>query len=397
MPRLPFPLFPLAFLTAIFYLNFVSRIILGPFLPVIEHELGLGHGGAGSLFLFIQIGYATGLLGSGFVSWRFTHRHTIVTSAVVVGIAMVGLSLAGSLGAMRFWLVLGGAGAGLYLPSGVATITHLVNDAHWGKALAFHELAPNLAFITAPLLAEALFSALSWRGVLVVVGSVAILLGGCFALSGHGGSRRGEAPRLQTMAGLLRDRSVWAMMLIFAAGVGSSLGVYSLLPLFLVSDVGMTLRAANGITSLSRVACLAVAFLSGWLTDRMGYRRALAVALTTTAALNLCLGLFPGPVLTPIFVFLQGAAAVMFFPPAFAAVSRLFPAQTRSLAIAVTTAVGVFLGGGGVPTLVGYLAEVASFSTAFTVVGALAILSPLLLRVGTREAGARDAATGGRT
>ena len=107
MPRLPFPLFPLAFLTAIFYLNFVSRIILGPFLPVIEHELGLGHGGAGSLFLFIQIGYATGLLGSGFVSWRFTHRHTIVTSAVVVGIAMVGLSLAASLGAMRFWLVLG--------------------------------------------------------------------------------------------------------------------------------------------------------------------------------------------------------------------------------------------------------------------------------------------------
>ena len=384
MPRLPFPVLPLAFLTAIFYLNFVSRIILGPFLPVIERELGLGHGGAGSLFLFIQIGYATGLLGSGFVSWRFTHRHTIVTSAVAVGVSMVGLSLAASLGAMRLCLVLIGAAAGLYLPSGVATITHLVNDAHWGKALAFHELAPNLAFITAPLLAEALFATISWRGVLAVVGSVAILLGGCFALSGHGGNRRGEAPRLQTMAGLLRDRSVWAMMLIFAAGVGSSLGVYSLLPLFLVSDVGMTLRAANSITGLSRVACLAVAFVSGWFTDRMGYRRALAVALATTALLNLCLGLFPGPSLTPTFVFLQGAAAVMFFPPAFAAVSRLFPAQMRNLAIALTTAVGVFLGGGGVPALVGYLAEVASFSTAFTVVGSLAMFSPLLLRTTSR-------------
>ena len=396
MPGSTLPLVPLAFLTAIFYLNFVSRIILGPFLPVIEHELGLGHGGAGSLFLFIQIGYAMGLLGSGVVSWRFTHRYTIVTSAVAVGIAMVGLSLAGSLGAMRFWLVLSGAGAGLYLPSGVATITHLVNDAHWGKALAFHELAPNLAFITAPLLAEALFATISWRGVLAVVGSVAILLGGCFALSGHGASQRGEPPRLQTVAGLLRDPSVWAMMLIFAAGVGSSLGLYSMLPLFLVSDVGMTLRTANGITGLSRVACLAVAFFSGWLTDRMGHRRALTVALTTTASLNLCLGLFPGPALTPIFVFLQGAAAVMFFPPAFAAVSRLVSVKMRNLGVALTTAVGVFLGGGGVPALVGYLAEVASFSTAFTVVGALAIFSPLLLRVGAREAGARDAATGGR-
>jgi len=388
MPGSTLPFLPLSFLTAIFYLNFVSRIILGPFLPVIEHELGLGHGGAGSLFLFIQIGYATGLLGSGIVSWRLTHRHTIVASAVAVGISLVGLSLTSSLWTMRLWLVLVGTGAGLYLPAGVATITHLVKDAHWGKALAFHELAPNLAFITAPLLAEVFLASISWRGVLAALGGVAVLLGGCFALSGHGGSRQGEAPRLQTVAGLLRDPAVWAMMLIFAAGVGSSLGLYSMLPLFLVSGSGMTLRAANTLTGLSRVACLAVAFFSGWLTDRMGHRHALTVALTTTASLNLCLGLFPGPILTPIFVFLQGAAAVMFFPAAFAAVSRLVPGQMRNLGVALTTAVGVFLGGGGVPTLVGYLAEAVSFSTAFTVVGALAIFSPLLLRVRSHRAAA---------
>jgi len=382
------PFFPLTFLTGIFYLNFVSRIILGPFLPVIEHELGLGHGEVGSLFLFIQIGYATGLLGSGIVSWRFTHRHTIVVSAVAVGISLAGLSLTSSMWAMRSCLVLVGTGAGLYLPAGVATITHLVKDAHWGRALAFHELAPNLAFITAPLLAEAFLASISWRGVLAGLGAIAVLLGGCFAFSGQGGSRQGEAPSMPTVGGLLRDPAVWAMMLIFAAGVGSSLGLYSMLPLFLVSDNGMTLRTANSITGLSRVACLAVAFFSGWLTDRMGHRHALTVALTTTASLNLCLGLFPGPVLTPIFVFLQGAAAVMFFPAAFAAVSRLVPGQMRNLGVALTTAVGVFLGGGGVPALVGYLAEAASFSTAFTVVGALAIFSPLLLRVESRRAGA---------
>ncbi len=235
MPGSTLPILPLTFLTAIFYLNFVSRIILGPFLPVIEQELSLGHGGAGSLFLFIQIGYAAGLLGSGVVSWRFSHRHTIVASAVAVGISLAGLSLASSLWAMRVWLVLVGTGAGLYLPAGVATITHLVKDAHWGKALAFHELAPNLAFITAPFLADAFLASISWRGVLAVLGGAAILLGGCFTLSGHGGSRQGEAPRLQTVAGLLRDPAVWAMMLIFAAGVGSSLGLYSMLPLFLVA------------------------------------------------------------------------------------------------------------------------------------------------------------------
>ena len=130
MPAFPFPIGPIAFLTGIFYLNFVSRVMLGPFLPLIEHELGLGHGGAGSLFFFIQIGYAAGLLGSGIVSWRFTHRHNIIISSIVVGLAMVGLSRSISLGEIRLWLAILGTAAGLYLPSGIAVITHLTSEAH---------------------------------------------------------------------------------------------------------------------------------------------------------------------------------------------------------------------------------------------------------------------------
>jgi MFS family permease len=129
---------------------------------------------------------------------------------------------------------------------------------------------------------------------------------------------------------------------------------------------------------------MVVTFLSGWLTDRLGHRRALIFALTTTGALTLGLGLFAGPRITPAFIFLQGGAAVLFFPPGFAAASRLVPSAMRNLAISLTTAVGVILGGGGVPTLVGYLAEAASFSLAFTLVGGLASLSPLLLRLGFR-------------
>jgi NNP family nitrate/nitrite transporter-like MFS transporter len=157
-----------------------------------------------------------------------------------------------------------------------------------------------------------------------------------------------------------------------------------MLPLFLVNEVGMPRAGANTITGLSRLSCLAVLFVAGWLTDRTGDRRALLLCLTTTGALTLCMGLFPGPTLTPVFIFVQAAAGVLFFPPAFAAVSRIAPAQMRNLAISLTTAVGVILGGGGVPAGIGYLAEVASFSLAFTLLGALVLLSPLLLLLGSR-------------
>jgi len=53
----------LVLLVGIFYLNFISRIALAPLLPVVEVDLGFGHGEAGSLFFYVASGYAAGLLG----------------------------------------------------------------------------------------------------------------------------------------------------------------------------------------------------------------------------------------------------------------------------------------------------------------------------------------------
>ena len=47
-PRRAFPVALLAFLVALFFLNIVSRLSVGPLLPVIEREFGLRHGGVGS-------------------------------------------------------------------------------------------------------------------------------------------------------------------------------------------------------------------------------------------------------------------------------------------------------------------------------------------------------------
>ncbi|HTX54877.1 MAG TPA: MFS transporter [Candidatus Baltobacteraceae bacterium] len=382
MAQLPFPLLPITYLTAIFFLNFVSRVMLGPFLPIIEHDLGLGHAGAGSLFFFIQVGYAAGLFGSGLLSWRFTHRRAIMLSSLGLGIALLGLSRIGSVGELRAWLVVLGTSAGVYLPSGIATITHVVQEGHWGKALAFHELAPNGGFVTAPLIAEALFAAVGWRGVFAILGCVAILLALCSRSLREAGNFAGEPPRGRSIVFLLRTSSVWVMGCLFATGgIGPGLGLYGMLPLFLVSGVGLSWETANTITGLSRVSSLVAIFVSGWLTDRIGYRHTLLLTLASTGLLTIALGLFHGPALTPTLIFFQSGVASLFFPPAFVAVSQLVPPHMRNLAISLTIAMGVVLGGGGVPSLIGYLAEVASFSAGFTLLGIVTLCSMLLLRV----------------
>ena len=60
------------------------------------------------------------------------------------------------------------------MPSAIATITSLVDKRHWGKAIAVHELAPNLAFFISPFIAELFLSWSSWRAALGILGALSI-------------------------------------------------------------------------------------------------------------------------------------------------------------------------------------------------------------------------------
>src|SRR3989304_6501577 len=55
---------PVVFLVIIFFLNFVSRMILAPLLPTIEKELAISHGQAGFFFFLISAGSFSGLVPS---------------------------------------------------------------------------------------------------------------------------------------------------------------------------------------------------------------------------------------------------------------------------------------------------------------------------------------------
>ena len=114
---------PILFLVLLFLLNFLSRIILSPLLPTVERELGISPRQAGFLFFLIAAGYLIGLLGSGCLVSRCTHRQVITVSAAGVGIALIGIAQSGSFWAVGAGLVSLGIAAGFYLPSALATST----------------------------------------------------------------------------------------------------------------------------------------------------------------------------------------------------------------------------------------------------------------------------------
>jgi len=376
------PLSPLPFLVAIFYLNFTSRVVLGPLLPVVEDELRLGHGQAGSLFLLMQLGYSLGLLGSGFLAGHLNHRRSILASTTAVGLTLLVTSQSASVAGLRVGLICLGLAAGLYLPSGIAMVTGETSQTRWGRALALHELAPNLGFVTAPLVAEGLLRLVSWRGVLAVLGLLAILAGMLFALFGRGGKGKPHPLQLRTATQLGREASFWVMAVLFALSVGTGLGVYTMTPLFLVSEVGMERGAANTVAGLSRVLGIGAIFFSGMLGDRIGHRRALTLFLSTTGVLTFSLGLFQGRTLTPILIFLQSASVALFFPVAFSLIALIFSPPVRGLAVSMITVMGSLVGAGAIPSALGHWAEAFSFSSGFILLGVVTLGMLPLLRFG---------------
>ena len=369
----------LLFLTGIFFLNFLSRIILAPLLPAVETDLHIGHGEAGGLFLLISLGYFGGLLGSGFVSSRITHRRTIITSSLALGGALIVVSLSHTLGGIRVGLILLGLAVGLYFPSGIATITSLVKARDWGKAIAIHELAPNLSFIAAPLVAEGLLLWCSWRGGIVLIGIVAILAGVAFLRFGKGGRFPGEAPSQKNLSLLFVQPGFWIIMALLSLAIGASLGVYTMLPLYLVAEQGFERSWANQLVAFSRIAGPIVAIVAGWASDRVGPKRALVGIILATGVATVLLGMAKGGWIVPL-LFLQPTLAVCFFPAGFSALSLVGPPAVRNVAFSLVVPVGFLIGGGAVPAALGLMGEQGSFALGIMLYGVLLLGGLILLR-----------------
>ncbi|MHC4459548.1 MAG: MFS transporter, partial [Planctomycetota bacterium] len=257
---------PLLVLTSIFGVNFAARIIYAPLMPEIEKDLNISHAEAGSLFLLISIGYFISLTGSGWLAARLTHRKTITLSSMALGLALIGTAFSNSLWTIRLSLLILGMAAGLYLPSGIATLMEIINARHWGKAIAVHELAPNLAFVASPLLSELVLVWFSWQTAVVWFGIAALLMGVVFARFGNGGDFPGVAPSFESFKPFFREPAFWLMLFLFGLGICGTLGTYTMLPLYLVNDHGIERNFANSLVALSRISGLGMAFVGGWLT-----------------------------------------------------------------------------------------------------------------------------------
>ncbi len=378
-----FRLWPILLITSVFFINFFSRTVLSPLMPQIENYLAIDHQLGGYLFLSMAVGYFISMGNTDKISSIIGHRKTILLSMVCNILFLILISAINSYIFLISSLFLLGLATGLYVPSAISTITSVTTQKHWGKALAIHELAPNLAFISAPLIVQATLALFSWR-ILIFL----IAIAGCFILIIWQLNKKiFEVQKKDIIfavkkTDIARKPIMWLWALIFSIGITGTLGVYSMLPLYLVSGLHYEQHTANNLVGLSRLISVPMAMFSGWLSDRLGDYNVMRIMMFLTGLVTILLGLLD-PAFIPYVLFAQAALSVCFFPAAFSALSKVIPSDCRSAALSFTLPIAFLTGGGIVPAFLGYMGKHDKFQLCFIIIG-IFIISGIVITKGMK-------------
>lgn len=363
---------------SLWFLNFSTRTIFSPLLPIIEDEFTISHALAGSLFFYLSLGYATTLLLSSLISTRIGHKRTIGLGFVILIVTLYSLRYASSYYYMAAGSLFIGMGSGLYMPSAIPMLTSIYSRPNWGKAIALHDTGASFSILFIPLLTALGLRLLHWNNLFVILSAICLIMVTFYWLfiPDRGHQNDGKA----RISSILTRRDFWIIAVLWIFAASANLGIYNVVPLFLVKERGMPLETANTIFGFSRVGGFLVAIAAGMLADRYGVKKILTVAFLATGLSTMGLAVATGFYGVMVMLFIQATVCTAFFPVGLVAISMLSSPSERSLYTGASIAAGIIGGLGLTPVFLGAVADIWSFQVGIFFLGVLTTLSCLLLK-----------------
>ncbi len=367
---------PLFIFWCLWYLNFSTRTIFSPILPLIEDSLLLSHGKVGGLFISLSVGYSLTLLATGRLTLAWGYKRTVAIGFLGVSLVFFGFQFAESYVSFHLLFFLLGIATGTYIPSILPIITETYEFRNWGKAIGLHDSAASFSIFSIPILMVYGLQFFSYKIPLLLLGIVSLIFP-LFFWKVSVEPKKEPPQKGESYTGLFKKRTIWIMILFWILSSASSMGVYSILPLYLIKERGIDFELANQLLGISRAGGMAVPILIGFLVDRYGYRTILFLSLLMTGLSTIALSLSSPLSLIFISLTLQAVLSLGFFPVALATISKLAPLSSRSMVLGVIMSVGVGFGMGVTPFLLGLTADHFNFRVGIFWLGVLTSLSSL--------------------
>lgn len=268
------------------FVHDIFTAFLAPLLPLIIDELDLSLFEASTLAVLTQVpSFFNPFLGS-FVDRSRLHRLFVAIGPGGSGTLMCLIGLAPSYGVLAVILLTAGLSVSI-LHVSAPVLIHRVSAGNVGRGMSLFMVAGELARTVGPLVAV---QVVSWYGMEGLWRLIPIAVASSLLLWWKLGSidvERTNKPQLHLFG-------VWSAMRRVLTGVSGILisrafmagALTTLLPTFLYGE-GHSLWRANVSLAVVELAGAAGALASGTLSDRIGRRRVLAVAIAASPPLML--------------------------------------------------------------------------------------------------------------
>ena len=256
--------------------NFIDRSAVSIALPAIRADLHLSEAQAGLLLSAFAWSYAVAQLPAGSLVDRAGARWALAGGLAVWSAVQAASGLVGSLAQFVIARVALGLGESPMFVGGARVCTDRFPPEARALPLGLLNASASLGPALAPLLLPPLMMRAGWRASFVALGAAGLLVAVAWAAVYRTPRQRAEAtPRIagpSVWLALLRQRSMWGLLLGFAGTVYVTWLYVTWLPGYLAGRWGMAPEAAALWSAAPQFAGFVGAVGGGWSADRLARR-----------------------------------------------------------------------------------------------------------------------------
>jgi AAHS family 4-hydroxybenzoate transporter-like MFS transporter len=334
--------------------------------PLIMNEWGVARGDFGPAMAAALFGMAFGAAGGGWLGDRIGGVRALVLAVALFGAATMAVSRADDVTGLAILRIVGGFGFGAAGPNAIALASEWMPMRLRTYVIALLAVGTPAGGMIGAAALPSMLPGLGWRGVFVVLGTAAVVLGGILLASLR--EPVGTRHQAEKGAGLLAAPNMRLNIgvgLSFAALTAVVYGLAAWMPTFLTA-AGFTLDEALDASFALNACSILGALAAGWLARAQGSRRVILASAVATALVLATFGavleLRPDARVALIALAAGvGAAASFGVTTLFAMTALLYPPEIRSSGIGLGMTMGR-IGGIAMSFAGGYLLDMAGGS-----------------------------------
>jgi len=336
------------------------------------------------------------LVPSGLLADRLGHTKLISLSLLLEAIAALLIVMFSTLETVVLCFSLTALASTLYHPSALSATTNILPTDFVNRGLGFHGGSGTLGIALGPITLGLVLNLLGWRyAYLIWIAPIlAIAVTALFVEMDESLPAEHDERKKNLITPLKDVMSVtflsFLLLVLFISAAGGTISTY--LTTYLTESKGLDTSLASIIFGLGPMLGLISVIIGGYFGDKIGWKRALTVIISTVIGSLFLMFVSTSPVQTVLFFFSYGFFNIMTMPITTSLVARIIPKKSRGTAFSLQfipeSIIGVVM-----PVMLGILISFVEIWIIFPIAMAFNIIALVITQVLDRNMRTRNRCT----